>query len=138
MAVLEETNVEKRLTLALELIKKELQMSKMQREISKKVEDKIKKAHHEHMLREQLKVIKKELGMEKDDKDAVIQKFRDAIENKTIPEHAAKVIDAEIKRLEFLEPQSSEFQGTDFRTSKFVSKVRLKPVKKSPEITSIG
>ena len=55
MAVLEETNVEKRLALALELIKKELQMSKMQRDISKKVEDKIKKAHHEHMLREQLK-----------------------------------------------------------------------------------
>ena len=57
MAVLEETNVEKRLALALELIKKELQMSKMQRDISKKVEDKIKKSHHEHMLREQLKGI---------------------------------------------------------------------------------
>ena len=49
--------------------------------------------------------------MEKDDKDAVIQKFKDQIADKKIPEHAAKVIDAELKRLEFLEPQSSEFQG---------------------------
>ena len=46
-------------------------MSKMQQEIGKKVEEKIKKAHEEHMLREQLKVIKKQLGMEKDDKECV-------------------------------------------------------------------
>ena len=64
------------------------------------------------MLREQLKVIKKELGMEKDDKETVIQKFKDAIADKQVPEHVATVIDSEIKRLEFLEPQSSEFQVT--------------------------
>ena len=110
MEILSELNVERRLALSLELIKKELQMSKMQKEIGKKVEDKIKKAHEEHMLREQLKVIKKQLGMEKDDKESVIQKFRDAIENKDVPEHIMKVIEAEINRLEFLEPQASEFQ----------------------------
>ena len=64
------------------------------------------------MLREQLKVIKKELGMEKDDKETVIQKFKDAIADKEVPAHVKTVIDAEIKRLEFLEPQSSEFQVT--------------------------
>ena len=64
------------------------------------------------MLREQLKVIKKELGMEKDDKETVIQKFKDAIADKEVPSHVKTVIDAEIKRLEFLEPQSSEFQVT--------------------------
>lgn len=110
MAILAERNVEHRLTLSLELIKKELQMSKMQKEIGKKVEDKIKKAHEEHMLKEQLKVIKKQLGMEKDDKQAVIQKFRDAIATKTVPEAIMAVIEAELNRLEFLEPQASEFQ----------------------------
>merc|ERR1719443_2291334 len=64
------------------------------------------------MLREQLKVIKKELGMEKDDKETVIQKFKDAIADKEVPAHVKTGIDAEIKRLEFLEPQSSEFQVT--------------------------
>ena len=62
------------------------------------------------MLREQLKQIKKELGIEKDDKDAVIQKFREAIEGKVVPEAISEVIEAELKRLEYLEPQSSEFQ----------------------------
>ena len=31
------------------------------------------------MLHEQLKVIKKELGMEKDDKDAIEEKFRERL-----------------------------------------------------------
>ena len=40
------------------------------------VEEKVKKQHREYMLREQLKIIKKELGLEKDDKDAIVEKFR--------------------------------------------------------------
>ena len=35
--------------------------------------------HRKYMLHEQLKVIKKELGMEKDDKDAIEEKFREKI-----------------------------------------------------------
>lgn len=44
------------------------------------VEDKVKKQHREFILKEQLKIIKKELGMEKDDKDAINEKFRKRLE----------------------------------------------------------
>jgi len=37
------------------------------------------------MLHEQLKVIKKELGMEKDDKDAIEDKFREKLKVGNIP-----------------------------------------------------
>ena len=50
MKVLAETDVEKRLALGLELIKKEHQRSKLQRDIGKKVEDKIKKGDHSYIL----------------------------------------------------------------------------------------
>ena len=40
------------------------------------VEEKVKKQHREYILREQLKIIKKELGLEKDDKDAIEDKFK--------------------------------------------------------------
>lgn len=40
------------------------------------VEDKVRTQHRKFMLQEQLKVIKKELGIEKDDKDAIGEKFR--------------------------------------------------------------
>ena len=32
-----------------------------------------------YFLQEQLKIIKKELGLEKDDKDAIVEKFRERI-----------------------------------------------------------
>ena len=44
------------------------------------------------MLNEQLKIIKKELGLEKDDKEAVVDKFRDRLKEKNIPENISEVI----------------------------------------------
>lgn len=44
-----------------------------------KVEEKVSKMQRNYMLHEQLKIIKKELGIEKDDKDAVAEKFREKI-----------------------------------------------------------
>ena len=46
------------------------------------------------MLMEQLKQIKRELGIEKDDKDSILQAFRDAIEGREIPEEALKVTES--------------------------------------------
>lgn len=43
------------------------------------VEEKVKSSHRKYMLQEQLKVIKKELGLEKEDKDAITEKFRERL-----------------------------------------------------------
>lgn len=60
--VLEEMNITSRLNLSLSLLKKELEMSRLQQKISKEVEDKVKLQHRKYMLQEQMKAIKKELG----------------------------------------------------------------------------
>ena len=65
--------------LALALLKKEYELSKLQQRIGQEVEDKVKKQHREYILREQLRIIKKELGLEKDDKDAIDEKFRERL-----------------------------------------------------------
>lgn len=39
----------------------------------------MKQQHRKYILHEQLKVIKKELGVEKDDKDAIEEKFRERL-----------------------------------------------------------
>ena len=62
--------------LTLSLLKKELEMSRLQQKISKEVEEKVNKQHRKFMLMEQLRIIKKELGLEKDDKEAMNDKFR--------------------------------------------------------------
>lgn len=79
-AVLEEANIPARLRLSLSLVKKEHELGRLQQQIGKEVEEKVKSQHRKYMLTEQLKVIKKELGMEKDDKDAIAEKFRARLE----------------------------------------------------------
>ena len=43
------------------------------------VKQRIDKNQRQYFLHEQLKSIKKELGLEKDDKEALAQKFRDRV-----------------------------------------------------------
>ncbi|KAL5241240.1 hypothetical protein ACI65C_008650 [Semiaphis heraclei] len=110
--ILEETNVPKRLLLALGCIKKLLELSEIQIKISKEVDEKVKQQHRKFILQEQLKVIKKELGLEKDDKDSIVEKFRDRIKDKQVPTKVMEVIEEELTKLSFLEQHSSEFNVT--------------------------
>ena len=112
--VLEAKDIVQRLELALVLLKKEREFAKVQREISQQVEEKMSKNQRNYFLQEQLKSIKKELGVEKDDKDALLQEFRERIarEEVTVPKHAQKVIEEEMQKLSFLEKNSSEFNVT--------------------------
>ena len=75
-----------------------------------KVEDKVNKQQRKDLLTEQLKVIKRELGLEKDDKDAVAEKFRERLKDREIPEHVKEVIEEELSKLNFLEANASEFK----------------------------
>ncbi|CAH4023235.1 unnamed protein product [Pieris brassicae] len=111
-AVLEEMDIPKRLMMSLSLLKKEYELSKLQQKIGKEVEEKVKQQHRKYILHEQLKVIKKELGLEKDDKDAIGDKFRERLAEKTVPEAVQIVIDEELNKLNFLESHSSEFNVT--------------------------
>ena len=70
---LEERDVVKRLRLALDLVSQERELSKLQQEISQQVETKLSSQQRTFLLNEQLKTIKKELGVETDDKDALVK-----------------------------------------------------------------
>ncbi|XP_028176558.1 lon protease homolog, mitochondrial isoform X3 [Ostrinia furnacalis] len=111
-AILEEMDIPKRLMMSLSLLKKEYELSKLQQKIGKEVEEKVKQQHRKYILHEQLKVIKKELGLEKDDKDAIGEKFRERLADKTVPAAVQTVIDEELNKLNFLESHSSEFNVT--------------------------
>ena len=111
--VLEEPHAEQRLHLALVLLHREREVSKLQREISAKVEQNMTEAQRKYFLQEQLKSIKKELGMEKDDKDAIIAKYRQQLQSYPhVPAEVMQVIDAELEKFSSLEKNSPEFQVT--------------------------
>jgi Lon-like ATP-dependent protease len=110
--VLSEKDIPKRLYLALGLLKKEYELSKLQQKIGKEVDDKVKSVQRKYLLQEQLKVIRKELGMEKDDAESIVEKYTNRMEGMTVPTNIREVIDEELGKLRFLDNHSSEFNVT--------------------------
>jgi Lon-like ATP-dependent protease len=110
--VLETMNIEERLPKALVVLKKELMNAQLQSKITKDVEAKIQKRQREYWLMEQMKGIKRELGIESDGKDKLVEKFKEKAEKLAMPEVVKKVFDEEINKLAHLEPAASEFNVT--------------------------
>ncbi|HPK43387.1 MAG TPA: endopeptidase La [Spirochaetota bacterium] len=107
--VLETFDVKQRVEKVLLLLKKELELSKLQKKISQQIEERIAKNQKEFFLREQLKEIKKELGLEKDEKTSEIEKFEERVKKLRLSEEALKRFDEEIEKLKVLEPHSAEY-----------------------------
>ena len=105
-------NVEERMKKALILLKKELMNAQLQYKISRDVETKINKRQREYWLMEQLKGIKRELGIESDGKDKLVETFKEKADALAMPEGVRKVFDDEINKLAHLEPAASEFNVT--------------------------
>lgn len=110
--VLSTLNVKERLHKVLVLLRKELEVIQLQKKITLSIEESNAKAQRKFWLNEQLKTIKRELGLEKEDKEELRQKFLARLANKTVPEEVDKVINEELNKLSSLESNSSEFNIT--------------------------
>ncbi len=94
------------------LIKKELEVAKLQTHIRKQVEEKMSEHQRKFFLREQLKAIQQELGIAKDDRTADVDRFRERLESRQVPEAALKRIEEELDKLSILETGSPEYAVT--------------------------
>jgi ATP-dependent Lon protease len=110
--LLETFDFDRRADKLLLLLKSELDVASIREEIQKQIETRVSEQQREFFLKEQLKVIKKELGLEKDDKTALLEKLRERTFNLTLSDEAAKVIGDETRKLEMLDTGSPEFQVT--------------------------
>lgn len=82
----------------------------VQAEIRSKVSSKLGQTQREHILREQLRTIREELGEEGQDGTAVGDKYLKRIEEAGMTEEAKKVALQEVNRLKNISPQSPEYQ----------------------------
>ncbi|UNI13513.1 Endopeptidase La [Purpureocillium takamizusanense] len=105
-------NVEERMQKALIVLKKELMNAQLQSKITKDVENKISKRQREYWLMEQMKGIRRELGLESDGKDKLVEKFKEKAGKLAMPEAVRKVFDEELNKLAHLETAASEFNVT--------------------------
>ena len=102
----------KRMEKVLPMLRKEVEVARLQKEISAEVNLKIGEHQREFFLKEQLKVIQQELGLTKDDRSADIEQFKQRLEGKTLPPQAHKRIDEELNKLSILETGSPEYAVT--------------------------
>jgi ATP-dependent Lon protease len=107
--ILETFDIKKRIDKALLLLKKELDLSLLLSSINDKIENNISQSQREFFLREQLRAIKRELGIEKEDRCCDLEKFEERLSKLKVPEDAQTVINEEIEKLQFLDVQSSEY-----------------------------
>ena len=110
--VLESPTLIERLPTVLTLVRKELEVARLHAQIRGQVEQNMDEQQRRFFLREQLKIIQKELGIAKDDREADIERFGERIASLEIPEDAGERIDSELQKLAVLEMGSPEYGVT--------------------------
>ncbi|MGZ3711840.1 MAG: endopeptidase La, partial [Bdellovibrionota bacterium] len=105
----ETTDVKERLLKLLVFLRKEQDLSNLQKKLSTEVDQRVNKIQREFFLREQLKSIKKELGIEEDDKSRETKTLTEKIAKANLPPHALKIAEDELRRLSTISEMSPEF-----------------------------
>ncbi len=106
--VLEAIDVKDRLDKVLELLARRLEVLRLSKQIGDQTQQSLSSQQREHILREQLRQIQKELG-EGDDKTAEIADMRAAIEKAQMPVEAQEQAQKELKRLERMPEAAAEY-----------------------------
>jgi ATP-dependent Lon protease len=96
-----------RLTKVNELLSREVELSSMQAKIQSDVRDEISKSQRDYFLREQVRMIHRELG-ESDDKAKEIQEYKKRIKSAKMPKSANKEALKQLKRIEQMHPDAAE------------------------------
>ena len=97
----------RRLKKVSDLLLREIQLLKMQQEISIQARGEMDKGQREYFLRQQLKAIQQELG-EGEELDEEVSNFRRLARDKDLPPEALDELEKQLKRLERGHPDSAE------------------------------
>jgi ATP-dependent Lon protease len=110
--ILETIPLLERMEKVLLLIGKEVEVARLQAQITEQMQSQVSEQQKEFFLRQQLKVIQKELGISKDDREVDADKFAERLAHLTVPEHVQTKVDDELEKLQILEPSSAEYGVT--------------------------
>lgn len=106
---LETLSVKTRFEKLLIHLRHEQEVSDLQRKINDDVNSKLNKLQREFFLKEQMKTIKRELGMEEDGKEKSARTFRERIEAAGMPDDVKKIALDELEKFESISENSPEY-----------------------------
>lgn len=104
--ILEEPHLEQRVELLISILINEIEIATIREEIGEKLKDCVNKNQRDYVLREQMKLIKSELGEENVEDEG--DYYEQELERVNPPEEVRKKLEKEIKRFRSLSYSSSE------------------------------
>eukprot|EP01133_Synstelium_polycarpum_P001399 gene1399-1615_t len=111
--IVESLDVDRRLEKVLSLIVKQIQLNEFNALMEKHIEEKAVKQQKKFFLGEQMKLVRKELGLDQDEKETLKKKFAERWSKLIVhDEQARQVFKDEMERLSGLDPSSSEYNVT--------------------------
>ena len=105
--ILESFNLYDRLEKLTRFLDEQISLYEMGRQIHQKVKKDIDHNQREYYLKEQLKTIQHELGI--DDNLSEVDELRSKINEKALPDHVRGVAEKELSRLDRMSPSSAEY-----------------------------
>jgi ATP-dependent Lon protease len=110
--VLEEFDIKKRLKKVHKNVLREIRLVELQQKIKKQIDEKVAKQQKDYFLREQLKVIKAELGIEDDPKAKDIKDIEKKLKRLKLPKDVKDRVYQEFEKFKAIERMSSEYTIT--------------------------
>lgn len=107
--ILELLNVKERTHQIADFVGRELEYMKVQEGIYKYGNDQTQLRNREMILHEYLRYIRKELGMDNDEKAKLMESFQKRADNLEMPKDVRRMYDDELNKLRSLEPNAGEF-----------------------------
>ena len=105
--ILESLDVDKRLIRLNEILLREIEILRIEHDITSKVKTQINKNQREYYLREQMRAIQEELGVDEEVEDE-IEIWREQMAELDLEESIREKIEKEINRLSKMQPSSAE------------------------------
>lgn len=110
--ILEIFDVKKRIENVLTLLHKEKELLKLQKKIQAQITEKVTKQQREFFLKEQLKAIKQELGLEVDAKNKEYNKFKEVLDGLELEDEVKEKSYEELEKLGLMDTHSPEYPVT--------------------------
>jgi len=90
------------------LLRQELAVVEMQRDLQSQAREEVEQSQREHLLRHQKRVIEEALGEESEDED--VAELREQLRNINLPDDVRKEVDRELKRLSRMSTNAADYQ----------------------------
>lgn len=104
--LLDAVDVKERFTILSSILSREIEVSNIKKELGDSIKAKVEKNQKEYVLREQMRLIKKELG--DDDSESDAERFKKSLEKLKAKDEIKEKIKKEIDRFEHVPEHSSE------------------------------